>query len=41
MTKRDIYNKFTGHCAYCGRKLDFDEMTYDHIHPQSKGGKQI
>ena len=39
MTKREIYNKYNGHCAYCGKKLNFDDMTLDHIHPQSKGGK--
>ena len=39
MNRRDIYNKYTGHCAYCGKKIEFDDMTIDHIVPQSKGGK--
>ena len=39
MNRRDIYNRFDGHCAYCGKKIEFDDMTIDHILPQSKGGK--
>lgn len=25
-------------CAYCGIPLNINEVTYDHIHPQSEGG---
>lgn len=39
MNRRDIYNRYAGHCAYCGKKIEFDDMTIDHILPQSKGGK--
>lgn len=28
-------------CAYCGNKFSQAELTRDHIHPQSKGGKNI
>ena len=38
MNRRDIYNKYDGHCAYCGKKIDFDDMTIDHIVAISKGG---
>ena len=38
MNRRDVYNKYDGHCAYCGRKIEFDDMTIDHIVPSSKGG---
>lgn len=38
MNRRDIYNKYDGHCAYCGKKIEFDDMTIDHIVPTSKGG---
>lgn len=38
MNRRDIYNKYDGHCAYCGKKIEFDDMTIDHIVPSSKGG---
>jgi 5-methylcytosine-specific restriction endonuclease McrA len=26
-------------CQYCNVKLKLDEFTYDHVHPQSKGGE--
>jgi 5-methylcytosine-specific restriction endonuclease McrA len=29
-----VYNKYNGHCAYCGRELKLKEMQVDHIHPQ-------
>jgi 5-methylcytosine-specific restriction endonuclease McrA len=29
-----IYNKFNGHCAYCGEKIDIKDMQVDHIIPQ-------
>ena len=32
--RRKVYNKFTGHCAYCGRKIDFNKMQIDHYWPQ-------
>lgn len=38
MNRRDIYKKYNGHCAYCGKKIDFDDMTIDHILATSKGG---
>ena len=41
MNRRDIYNRFDGHCAYCGKSIEFDDMTIDHILPQSKGGKDM
>ena len=41
MNRRDIYNRFDGHCAYCGKKIEFDDMTIDHILPHSKGGKDM
>ena len=38
MNRRDIFNKYDGHCAYCGRKIEFDDMTIDNIIPLSKNG---
>lgn len=38
MNRRDIFNKYDGHCAYCGKKVEFDDMTIDHIIPFSKNG---
>ena len=30
-----VYNKYSGHCAYCGKKLEYKEMQVDHIVPQA------
>lgn len=27
----EVYNKFDGHCAYCGKKITFSELQVDHI----------
>ena len=38
-TKRqEIFNKYKGHCAYCGCRLKTNTMTIDHLKPQSNGG---
>ncbi len=34
-----VYAKYGGHCAYCGRKIAYEDMQVDHIHPQHRGGK--
>ncbi|MDD3361533.1 MAG: HNH endonuclease signature motif containing protein [Hespellia sp.] len=34
----EIYNRYNGRCNICGRKLDFSEMTLDHIIPLDKDG---
>lgn len=26
-----VYNKYNGHCAYCGCKLEYKDMQVDHI----------
>ncbi|MBU2685790.1 MAG: HNH endonuclease [Gammaproteobacteria bacterium] len=34
-----IYNKYDGHCAYCGKKIDLDSnWAIDHIQPRAHGG---
>lgn len=33
-----VYNKFHGHCAYCGKQIDMKEMQVDHIVPKRLGG---
>jgi len=30
----EIYNKYQGHCAYCGRKITFKQMQVDHYWPK-------
>ena len=29
-----VYNKYGGHCAYCGREMEYKDMQVDHIEPQ-------
>lgn len=39
MTKKqrlEVYNKFNGHCAYCGKKLEYKDMQVDHLIPQRR-----
>lgn len=28
-----VYNKYKGHCAYCGCEIDYSEMQVDHFAP--------
>lgn len=28
-----IYNKYNGHCAYCGKPIEYKDMQVDHIKP--------
>ena len=28
-----VYNKYSGHCAYCGCELEYKDMQVDHINP--------
>ena len=30
-----VYNKLGGHCAYCGKEIEYKEMQVDHLHPQA------
>jgi 5-methylcytosine-specific restriction endonuclease McrA len=36
-SKKIIFDKYGGRCAYCGIKLDFDHFSFDHINPKFKG----
>lgn len=29
-----VYEKYDGHCAYCGREITYKEMQVDHFRPQ-------
>lgn len=31
--RKFVYEKFNGHCAYCGRKIEYKDMQVDHIKP--------
>lgn len=34
--RKNVYAKFGGHCAYCGRSIAMKEMQVDHYLPQCK-----
>ena len=31
--RQQVYDKYNGHCAYCGQKLEFNKMQVDHFIP--------
>jgi 5-methylcytosine-specific restriction endonuclease McrA len=35
--REKIFNKYNGHCAYCGCELSIDKFTIDHIEPKFRG----
>ena len=37
--RQQVYDKYSGHCAYCGRKIDIKDMQVDHFisHMNNKG----
>lgn len=36
--RQQVYDKYGGHCAYCGREIAYKDMQVDHIHPLYYGG---
>jgi 5-methylcytosine-specific restriction endonuclease McrA len=38
-SRRNIFKRDRMSCQYCGRKLQGDELTIDHVVPRSQGGK--
>jgi 5-methylcytosine-specific restriction endonuclease McrA len=39
MTKNErlkVYNKYNGHCAYCGKPIEYKDMQVDHINSKYK-----
>ena len=37
--RKSVYRKYNGHCAYCGKKLEYKDMQVDHVQPVYFGGK--
>ena len=37
--RRNILLRDDFHCQYCGNRFKEDDLTIDHVHPRSKGGK--
>ena len=36
-----VYNKYNGHCAYCGRLIEYKDMQVDHFIPKRNGEKEM
>jgi len=36
-----IYKKTNGHCAYCGFRIQPNQMAVDHVKPVSRGGATV
>lgn len=32
----DVYNKYNGHCAYCGKEIEYKDMQLDHLIPRQR-----
>ncbi len=40
-SRANIYSRDGYRCQYCGCRLPARELTYDHVHPRSRGGKTV
>ena len=38
-TRLQVYNKYNGHCAYCGCEIDYEDMQVDHIVPKCRNNE--
>ena len=36
-TRLQVYNKYNGHCAYCGKPIEYKDMQVDHKVPLYRG----
>jgi len=34
--RQAVYRKYNGHCAYCGREMEYKEMQVDHLFPKAR-----
>ena len=34
--RESVYDKYQGHCAYCGKKLEYKDMQLDHMIPRQR-----
>ena len=39
-TREAVYQRYGGHCAYCGKKLEYKEFQLDHLIPRGNWGKR-
>jgi 5-methylcytosine-specific restriction endonuclease McrA len=38
-TRKQVYSKCGGRCAYCGKTIELKDMQVDHIYSKNMGGK--
>lgn len=38
-SRLNVYRRDNFRCQYCGDEFDYDDLTFDHVVPQSKGGQ--
>ena len=36
--REQVYERYDGHCAYCGVEIEYKDMQVDHMVPLRKGG---
>jgi hypothetical protein len=34
--RQEVYNKYNGHCAYCGKEIEYKDMQVDHMIPKQR-----
>lgn len=34
--REQVYNKYSGHCAYCGKELEYKDFQVDHLIPYQR-----
>ena len=39
-TREAVYAKYAGHCAYCGKKIEYKDMQVDHLIPIRNWGNK-
>lgn len=39
--RKAVYDKYNGHCAYCGCEISYKEMQVDHIVPKCRNNESI
>ncbi|MGN1155274.1 MAG: HNH endonuclease [Agathobacter sp.] len=38
--RKKVYNKYNGHCAYCGCEIEMKDMQVDHIIPKYRNNER-
>lgn len=39
--RQSAYEKYNGHCAYCGCEIDYKDMQVDHIKPKCRNNETM